>query len=184
MVSITCLWMKRQLPPYLQGALSPERARKVAHHLDGCVECQREVSRVERLIGLVRATLPTGPDPDWTGFWDGVRHRILTERPRPWREAWGRWLSWPISGYPRLALGGALAGVLLLAVVLWRSGPQEMAVVPPGVVVSAVETAHPDGSVLVFSSPEDEMTVIWVFGLDQPADQSRVRPVSSGGERV
>jgi hypothetical protein len=132
------------------------------------------VSRLERLRGLLRSTFTVGPDPDWTRFWEGVRGRILSERPRPWSEAWG----WS----PRLALGGALAALFLLAALLWPIGPTEGPARPGGVVVNAVETAHPDGNLMVFSSPEDDMTVIWVFGFDQPSgDETQIVPASFNG---
>ena len=171
-----CFWMKRRLAPYLDGALPGQRAEAVASHLQACAECRGEVSRLERLRGLLRSTLTAGPDPDWTGFWDGVRGRIRSERPRPWREAWG----W----YPRLALGGAVAGLLVLAALLWPMGPPEGPARPGGVVVNTVETAHPNGNLMVFSSPEDDMTVIWVFGLEQPqGDETRIVPASFNGGR-
>lgn len=179
MAFLTCFWMKRRLAPYLDGALSGRRGRAVVSHLQGCPGCRGEVSRLERLRELLRSTLTVGPDPDWTGFWGWIRGRILSERPRRRREAWG----WS----PRVALGGALggvvAGVLLLVLLLWPVASPEGPALPAGVVVNTVETAHPNGNVMVFSSPEDEMTVIWVFGLEQPGDQSQIRPVSLTGDR-
>ncbi len=170
-----CFWMKRRLAGYLDGALAGSATEVVAGHLQGCAACRAEVSRLERLQGLLRSTLTAVPDPDWIGFWDGIRRRIASERPRPWREAWG----W----YPRLAFGGAVAGLLLLAALLWPIGPLEGPAPVAGVVVNAVETTHPDGNVMVFSSPEDDMTVIWVFGLEPAGDQSLIRPVSLTGGR-
>lgn len=177
MTSLKCFWIKRRLAPYLDGALSGERAEAVASHLRGCAECRGEASRLERLRGLLRSTFTVGPDPDWTRFWDGVRGRIISERPRPRSEAWG----WS----PRLALGGALAALFLLAALLWPIGPTERPARPAGVVVNAVETSHPDDNLLVFSSPEDDMTVIWVLGPDRTTgDETRVIPVSLGGNPV
>ena len=174
MASLSCFWMKRRLAAYLDGALSGERAEALAGHLRACAECRGEVSRLERLRGLLRSTFTVGPDPDWTRFWDGIRGRIQSERPRSWGEAWG----W----YPHLALGGALAALLLMAALLWPIGPPEGPVRPAGVVVNAVETAHPDDNLLVFSSPEDDMTVIWVLAPDRsPGDETRIIPVGFGG---
>ncbi len=168
--------MRGRLAAYLDGALSGKQAEAVAAHLQGCVGCGQEAARLERLGDLLRATLSV-PDPDWSGFWDGVRRRILTERPSPWREPWwiGFWRQ--IGGHRRLAVGGALASLLLLGALLWPRGPQEPLILSPAVVVNALETAQPEGNLMVFTSPEDEMTVIWVFGLDQPGEQSQIRPV-------
>lgn len=163
-----CFWLRRQLSPYVDGALSDRRARGVARHLRKCVGCRGEVSRLERLQSLVRETFLTVPEPDWGGFWDGVRHRILADSERRGTR-WGLW--WPGRLYPRLAVGGAVAGLLLVGGVLWQSGIQEPLHSPSGVVVSAVETPDPNRSVMLFSSPEDEMTVIWVFGPERLPDE-------------
>lgn len=175
MKSLRCLWITRLVSSYRDGALSERRARAVEHHLKSCDHCRREDARLERLATLLRGTFPEAPEPDWSGFWTGIRTRIVVTPRRTWREALAQWVWWPAGRYPRVALGGALAGFLLLASVLWQYGLQERPLFPPGVVVSAVEALHPNGSVMVFASPEDEMTVIWVFGLDQPADQSQLR---------
>jgi anti-sigma factor RsiW len=174
MKSLSCLSITRQLSFYRDGALSGRRARAVDRHLRSCDHCRREDARLERLATLLRATFPEAPEPDWSGFWPGIRTRIVAMPRRTWREALARWVWWPAGRYPRFALGGALAGFLLLASVLGQYGLQERPLFPPGVVISAVETLHPNWSVMVFSSPEDEMTVIWVFGLDQPSDQSQL----------
>lgn len=175
-----CLWMRRRLGAYLGGALSERRAAAVAAHLQDCRDCGQEAARLDRLSELVRATLAAPPDPDWSGFWDGVRRRILADSPKRWREAWGVELWREISGYRRLALGGALAGLLLLAA-LWPREPRETPILPSAVEVNALETARPEGNLVVFTNPEDEMTVIWVFGLEQPPDQSLIRPVRFDG---
>jgi hypothetical protein len=40
------------------------------------------------------------------------------------------------------------------------------------VVVQDVSTADPDHSVMVYSNPDDEMTVIWVFNPSEQDEQS------------
>ncbi len=176
MASLRCFWMRGRLAAYVDGALSAKQAEAVAAHLQGCVGCGQEAARLERLGELVRATLSVS-DPGWSGFWDGVRRRILTERPSPWREAWWTGFWQQIGGHRRLAVGGALAGLLLLAATLWPRGLQETLILPSAVVVNALEVAQPEGNLMVFTSPEDEMTVLWVFGDDQPGEQSRILPV-------
>lgn len=172
-MSPVCFWVRRRLSPYVDGGLSGRPARAIANHLRRCPGCREAASRLERMRALVQETFSGGPEPDWSGFWEGVRRRIALE-PEPRATRWGLW--WPSRVRPRLALGGAVAGLLLLlGGVLWQSAIQEESV-PSGVVVSAVETSDPNKSVMIFSSPEDEMTVIWILGPEQPPDESWLRP--------
>jgi len=64
-----------------------------------------------------------------------------------------------------------MAGILLFGLVLWRSD-DHVELGGPGVVVRALEVLNPNTSVMVFSTPEPELTVIWVFGLDPSGEQS------------
>jgi hypothetical protein len=123
---------------------------------------------------MIRSSLPEEAPPDWGGFWPGIESRILSEPPRPVRDAW--WLPvWrPVWSHPRMALGGAAAACGLLLWAIWPVPDGEPPVAWGGrVAVQAVHTADPDGSVMVYSSP-DHPTVIWVFGSDgRPAELSR-----------
>jgi hypothetical protein len=76
---------------------------------------------------------------------------------RPWwRPIW-----LPIWGHPRLATGGVLGAMALMALSFWPAGDAGLI---PGVVVQDVSTADPDGSVMVYSNPRDDgMTVIWLI---------------------
>jgi hypothetical protein len=47
----------------------------------------------------------------------------------------------------------------------WMGSPS--AITPRGVVVQSVESDDPNSTVMVFSHPDQELTVVWVFGLDQ-----------------
>jgi hypothetical protein len=47
--------------------------------------------------------------------------------------------------------------------------------------VSSVETVQPNSSVMVFSSHDSEMTMIWVFGLERGDDQSLRHPDPTTG---
>jgi hypothetical protein len=85
---------------------------------------------------------------------------------------------------PRLGLAPALAAAALavLAVVApWQRPPQQTpspasvaggletaGVQPAGldqVVIQSIETEDPDLPVMVYASPESDVTVLWVFGL-------------------
>ncbi len=156
---LTCYLVRRRLGAYLDGALAEEGARRAASHLAGCPACQGEVDALRRLRAALQRTLPVA-EPDWTGFWPGVVRGIQDRReavpvaaaPRP---VWRR---------PRWAFGGALAAAVLIALTIPR-----ILTTPPGpepIIVSSAATEHPGGSVMVYSTPEKDVTVVWVFGLD------------------
>lgn len=112
-------------------------------------------------------------EPDWSGFWPAVQARIVQEAPRPIRDAW--WLPYwkPVWGHPRMALSGLAISSLALALVLWPSphAPVSRAVASP-VEVQDVSTPDPNRSVMVFSNPDDDVTVIWVFNPAEQDEQS------------
>ncbi len=126
-----------------------------------------------RLRALVQGALPAPAEPDWSGFWPALRARLLLERPRPFRDAW--WLPFwrPFWGHPRLALGGVMVAVFAATLSFWPGGE----VMPPAawaapVVVQDVATADPNRGVMVYSNPEHEVTVIWVFNSEESGDES------------
>lgn len=183
-MTLRCLWVRNRIAAYVDQTLSEGRSRAVARHLSACARCRQSARRQERVLALVRGLAAETAEPEWSGFWPGIRTRILSEdqlvgRP-PTHATQLRWVprvprfrpGWPLAWLPRLVLGGAMAGILLLGLFFWRSD-YLLEAPEPGVVVRALETANPDTSVMVFSAPEQEMTVIWVFGLDPSADQSR-----------
>jgi hypothetical protein len=101
----------------------------------------------------------TPAEPDWTGFWQGIVRGIGDRRePRPVR-AERRW--WR----PRWALGGALAAALLTSIGVWQWTPGPR--LDAGVLVTSASTEDPRGTVMVYSTPEQDVAVVWVFGLDK-----------------
>jgi anti-sigma factor RsiW len=156
---LTCYVNRRRLGAYLDRALPEGEAQAVAAHLDCCPACRSEAQDLEHVRSLVGQSV-TRAEPDWTDFWPGIVRGIGDRRPNA-RDRRLRVLT-----SRRLALAGALAASLL-AVVVWRGGES-----PPmterGSVVDVADTEHPGGSVMVYAPEGGDMTVIWVFGLDNP----------------
>lgn len=170
MQRLLCLWVRPRLGPLADGALAPRVARWIDRHRAGCSRCATEVARLRALRDLVRAAARQPADPDWTGFWSGVRHGIAQGTPPAVRDPW--WLPFwrPVWGHPRLALSGALAAALVLTLSLWPvddDGRVSSAWAGP-VVVHDVSTPDPERTVMVYSSPDRSLTVIWLFTPPEP----------------
>ncbi len=172
-----CWLTRRRLGAYRDGDLGPA-AVKVEAHLARCSDCAADLAALGRLRAALSIQFPEPPEAVWDAFWPQVRARLAVAAPEPApRRAWE-----PILAHPRLAFGSMVAAValaLLVVVAPWRSitvpeapklsqRPTPGAVVPAAapVVVQSVETAAPDSSVMVFESPEADVTVVWVFGLE------------------
>ena len=170
MPTLGCLWNRRHLQGFVDGALGSRGGQIVAAHVSSCASCRSEVERLRQLRLLVRSAHAPA-DPDWSGFWPSVRMRIARETPRPVRESW--WLPFwkPVWGHPRMALGSVVVSTLAAALVLWPS-PQAPKALAATVQVQDVSTPDPDRSVMVYSSPDDDVTVIWVFNPGEQDEQS------------
>lgn len=164
---LTCYLTRRRLGAYLDGALDDSASRSTGRHLESCARCQREVDSLQRLRQLLRRNLSVAAEPDWTGFWPGIVRGIEDRRAAPLSRAEraGRPAWWQ----PKWALSVAVAMMLLVSVGVWRfmPGPQ---VSEAGVVVSSAGTEDPNATVMVYSTPERDVAVVWVFGLP-PASQ-------------
>ena len=161
---LTCYRTRRRIGAWLDEALDPETARSTAAHLASCAGCQREAEGLRRLRGLLRRTL-TPLQPDWTGFWQGVVRGIEDRRqtrPVPVRRSW-----WESMWRPRWALGGALATALLVSLGVWQWAPSGPRPSEAGVMVTSARTEDPRGTVMVYSTPEQDVAVVWVFGLEK-----------------
>ena len=129
----------------------------MAVHLGACARCRSEAGDLGRVRDMVRSAVVLA-EPDWTDFWPGIVRRVEAGSVVPVRS--GRLVL-----SRRVTMAGAVAAGLL-AITLWQAGDS------PTVFehVSAVaNTEYPDGSVMVYSTPGDDMTVIWVFGPDKNA---------------
>ncbi len=171
MSTLGCFWYRSRLERFVDGALGARAGRMAAEHVSGCAGCRSEAERLRRLRLLVRGAQAEPADPDWSGFWPAVRTRIARDAPQPVREPW--WLPFwkPVWGHPRVAVGSVAVSTLAAALVLWPSPQAPRAVAAP-VQVQDVSTADPNGSVMVYSSPDDDVTVIWVFNPVEQDEQS------------
>ena len=173
MSSPGCLWNRPRLERLVDGALGPWMGRVAAQHASRCHGCGLEVERLRRLRVVLRSAGGDVTDPDWSGFWPAVRARIAREAPAPVRDPW--WLPYwkPVWGHPRVALSGLVISGLATALVFWPSvhAPVSRAVASP-VEVQDVSTPDPNRSVMVFSNPDDDVTVIWVFNSAEQDEES------------
>lgn len=62
------------LSAYADGELSPDEAREIERHLDGCTECARELSLIRSIGGAMR-TIRAGSG---RSTWEGVHRRITS----------------------------------------------------------------------------------------------------------
>jgi predicted anti-sigma-YlaC factor YlaD len=185
MQGIICRLIQKRLDAFQDGELGPAARAKAEAHLARCPACAGELAALGRLRAALTTPVTEPADAVWDTFWPHVRSRIAAAppdeapaRPATWLSGVGPW---------RFAIGSALAAALALLVVIapWQrqpdppEGPRTAmpglpAEVPKGglpvtraAVVESVETEDPQSSVMVFTNPDAEMTVVWVFGLEQ-----------------
>src|SRR5262245_21177813 len=160
---LTCYRTRRRLGAYLDAALDDRESAKAAAHIAVCARCHAEVDSFRRLTAMLRRTVPQAPLPDWTGFWEGVRRGI--EAPRVVPRAQPRWR-------PRLVASTAAAAVAVaISVFLWQGpwsplSPRTAAAIS----VSSADTSHPGGTVMVYSPPEKDLAVVWLFASEDSED--------------
>src|SRR5262245_50558091 len=181
-----CWLVRRRLSAYQDGELSPGARTRVARHVQACAGCRHELEVLGRLRAALATDADDPPEAVWAAFWPQVRAQIAAPAPAPepvWRRAWIG-----LRDRPRRGLAPALAGVALavLAVVTpWQQRATQQLSAPPvevggapeipggspvalnQVVIQSIETADPDVPVMVYESPESNVTVLWVFGLPQ-----------------
>jgi anti-sigma factor RsiW len=156
---LTCFGARKVLGAYLDGALGDGDARWTERHLAACAACQAEVAQLRRVKALIAETAAV-PEPDWTGFFPGIVRGIQDEQraeaPEPAR-AWRWWPQW--------AMGGAAVATAALALVLWHGAgvpiPAEA-----NVRVHAADTDDPGATVMVYTSAEKDLAVVWLLPSD------------------
>jgi anti-sigma factor RsiW len=177
MPSFVCRLIRRRLGAFQDGEMGAAARAKTTAHLARCPGCTAELAGLGRLRAALTSAVPGPPEAVWDAFWPQVRARVATApgEERPTRRAvWS-----PPVGVGRFAFGSALAAVALTIIAIvapWQPEPIRpesplvaLAPAPANVVVQSVETADPQSSVMVYTNPESDVTVVWVFGLE-PTD--------------
>jgi anti-sigma factor RsiW len=157
---LTCYRARRRLGAYLDGALSEGDAGWTDRHVTGCASCRREIGQLRRLKALV-AESAAAPEPDWTGFWPGIVRGIEDERRRvarmPTRRVWSLWPQW--------AVGSAAVAAVALSLIFWQGARGPMPA-EAAVLVNSATTEHPTGTVMVYTPPDHNLAVVWLFDND------------------
>lgn len=157
---LTCYRARKWLGAYLDGALGEQDARWTERHLATCSTCQAETEELRRVKALV-VEASTVPEPDWTGFFPGIVRGIQDEErvlaPAAPRRGWRWWPQW--------AMGGAALATAGLALVLWQGGgvpdPAQASVH-----VTDADTEDPGATVMVYTSAEKDLAVVWLLQTD------------------
>jgi hypothetical protein len=155
---LTCYRTRRRIGAYLDDALGDRASSRAAAHIGTCARCQSELVSLRRLATMLRQSAPVAPLPEWTGFWEGIVRRIdaspVAMRARP------RWR-------PRLVAASAAALVVGVSVALWQTpwSPSTSRAVA-AISVNSADTTHPGGTVMVYTPPEKDLAVVWLFSDD------------------
>jgi anti-sigma factor RsiW len=175
-----CWLIRRRLGAYQDGELAAGGRRRVEHHVGRCEACRGELAGLGRLRAALALDVADPPEGTWVAFWPQVRARIATTPSAPPDPAWRRTqAAFPLRR--RLALAPALAAAALAVVAVvapWQRAPQRGPTPGPGapvaqlaaldeVVIQSIETEDPDVPVMVYASPDSDVTVLWVFGLER-----------------
>ncbi len=104
-----CEQIRTKLADYAVGLLDERERKAVAEHLAQCASCTAELRALERVDRLLRAVEPEEP-PAY--LWQSIRARIEAEPQQTRAPFWQGWCT-----IPRLAIGGAAAAAVLVALV-------------------------------------------------------------------
>jgi anti-sigma factor RsiW len=158
---LTCYFHRRRIDAWLDGALDERAARRTDAHVAHCPRCATEAQAIRALTTELRS-MTSAPEPDWTGFWPGVVRGIQDARQPERKPARARaWLR------PRWAYGGgALAAALLITLGVWEFMPRSGVGTEPPLIVRSADSDYPDATVMVYSTPDQDLTVVWVFGVE------------------
>jgi anti-sigma factor RsiW len=165
-----CSTVVAHLDAYVDGQLHDSRQKKLEAHVRDCPHCATELQRLLALREQIHRNLEVSlPGEDAARFWDNVERKIQEAKaPEWWRVDRLRELFW---FYPKLwwASAAVLGTTVLLftaELVLRPSIPPPTSLAPmdapPRTVVESVE-GGPNSSVVLFSTPDQQLKIIWVL---------------------
>lgn len=159
---LTCYRTRRRIGAYLDGALDERQAAQAGAHIATCARCQAELDGLRRLSAMLRRGLRAPVPTQWTGFWEGVRRGIEAPRREPavrTRPAW-RWR-------PGFAVGAVAMLVLAVSVAVWQMPRGAVTTGGTGMIsVTSADTDDPRSTVMVYTPPERDLAVVWLFTSD------------------
>lgn len=148
----TCFRTRRRIGAWIDGALGETEGRATGAHVEACARCSVEAASIRKLHVVLTRALPIAEPRDWTGFFPGIVRGVQDAKRVPARPARARWR-------PRVAFGGALVAAALVALVMWPAAQDPF----DRVTVSSAETGQSSGTVMVYTPPERDLAVVWVF---------------------
>ena len=165
-----CAKVLARLGAYVDGELQEARRQTLEAHLGSCQRCSDELARLRTLRDHLHRSLAVSlPGQDARQFWAKVERKILEAKaPRWWTLDGVRELFW---AYPKLrwASGAVLGAAILVFTADLLLRPPIPPPTPLGqadarqkTVVESVE-GGPNSSVVLFSTPDRQLKIIWVL---------------------
>jgi hypothetical protein len=155
---------RAQLGAYALGALDPGEARVVQGHLQGCLDCQREVSELMTIRRALDQVPPEafvdGPPEDGDLLLQRTLRQVRAETPEPRRSRTGL-----VVAAAAVAVAVALGGGVLLG---RQTVPTPQAAPPPGTATSTPSNASlasatdPDTGTTMDVALEPKKGWVWV----------------------
>jgi anti-sigma factor RsiW len=90
MTGLTCAAVRQRLAAFHDDQLDVQDRIAVQGHVNGCDDCQVELSGYQGVSAMLRLAAAPGPADDWTGLTPGVISRMRAEASQSWTARIGR----------------------------------------------------------------------------------------------
>ncbi|MES2568848.1 MAG: hypothetical protein V4710_02195 [Verrucomicrobiota bacterium] len=145
---------------WIDGTLSEAEQAAFEHELDAAAKADKK--EAHQLGDLLRRHAQAPPLGNADFFTHQIMHRIASESAAPRRKVWWNW------SLPRLAWAGALSLLIagaLFKTIVWPDTARQN-VDPYFAEIVDVRTFDPNISATPVYDPKDNVTVLWLDGLD------------------